>query len=205
MTKRKDTKERILEAAMREFAARGFGGARMDTIARNAEINKAMLHYYFDSKENLYQTVIQNVLEEYVSQFKKIISPHLSPEKLMEEMPKLVITFFSGNQDLIKLIGLELFQNPANITSRVSAVVQRGIIKGPQMLEGLIKKWYQQGLISEPEPIHFAINIMSLSLFAFVVKPMVASIFNRSIEDDEQFFKDRIDSVINVLKRGMLK
>ena len=49
-----ETRARILDAALREFSALGMAGARMDQIAAAAGVNKALLYYHFDSKENLY-------------------------------------------------------------------------------------------------------------------------------------------------------
>lgn len=54
------TKEKIIEAAYKEFAEKGFDGARMQKIAERAKINKAMLHYYYKDKETLYETVIEH-------------------------------------------------------------------------------------------------------------------------------------------------
>ncbi|MES0490971.1 MAG: TetR/AcrR family transcriptional regulator [Leptospirales bacterium] len=55
---KKGTKIRILRAAKKEFASNGFAGARMDSIAKTAKANKAMIHYYFDTKEKLYREVL---------------------------------------------------------------------------------------------------------------------------------------------------
>jgi len=54
-----ETRQRILDAALREFSASGFAGARMDRIATAASVNKALIYYYFDSKENLYAAVLE--------------------------------------------------------------------------------------------------------------------------------------------------
>ncbi len=65
----KDTKKVIIEAAYKEFAEKGFDGARMQKISERANINKAMLHYYFKDKETLYEKVI----EYFHNLFDKII------------------------------------------------------------------------------------------------------------------------------------
>ena len=53
--------DRILAAAALEFAERGFGGARVDRIARRARVNKAMLYYHFKSKQGLYSTLLRGM------------------------------------------------------------------------------------------------------------------------------------------------
>jgi TetR/AcrR family transcriptional regulator len=58
------TRERIMAAAQKEFAAHGFAGARTDTIARRARVNERMIFYCFGSKEGLYRAVLQQKLSE---------------------------------------------------------------------------------------------------------------------------------------------
>src|SRR5215471_12217709 len=60
----KRTRLRILEAALEEFAAKGFAGARVDAIARNAAINKRMLYHYFGGKEGLFQEVVRRKMAQ---------------------------------------------------------------------------------------------------------------------------------------------
>jgi TetR/AcrR family transcriptional regulator len=58
------TQQRILEAALQEFAAKGFAGARVDVIARKARINKRMLYHYFGDKEGLFREVLRRKIAE---------------------------------------------------------------------------------------------------------------------------------------------
>ena len=58
------TRARILSAALKEFAAKGFAGARVDAIARRAAINKRMLYHYFGDKEGLFRAVLRRKIAE---------------------------------------------------------------------------------------------------------------------------------------------
>jgi hypothetical protein len=60
-------------------------------------------------------------------------------------------------------------------------------------------------LISEPDPLHFMMNIVALSIFSFIGKPMVEAISGIHVASDEEFYRRRVASVVHVLKRGMLK
>ena len=60
----RQTQQRILEAALQEFAAKGFAGARVDMIARRARINKRMLYHYFGDKEGLFREVLRRKIAE---------------------------------------------------------------------------------------------------------------------------------------------
>lgn len=67
-----DVEQRILAAARKEFEAKGYAGARMQAIADEAEISKASLHYYFRSKDGIFQRIFDEAFDEYVSIISKL-------------------------------------------------------------------------------------------------------------------------------------
>jgi len=199
------SKEKILLAAQKEFAARGFSGARMETIARSAAINKAMLFYYFSSKENLYRTVLFGVFNEIFGEIGSFISQPLTPDLFLEKFPEIYIRFIARHPDLLRIMVFDLIHNPENVTAAIAEIIHEKMSLGPQPLLGLIKRWHGQGLISEADPLHFMMNIVALSIFSFIGKPMVEAISGIKVENDEDFYRKRIASVVNILQRGMLK
>ncbi len=204
MGKKKDAKERILNAGLKEFSSWGFSGTRMDKIASRAEINKAMLFYYFSSKENLYQEVLRHAVRKILPKIRNIILLERNPKGFLEKLPEIYINFFSENQDFIKMIAFDLIQRTDMIKTTFKETIGTEFHQGPQMVLKKIKKWYDKGAISESDPLHFMINIISLCLFAFIARPIIETIFNQKI-GDQQFIQKRIKSVINLLKQGMLK
>ena len=71
--------EKILAAAAREFAQRGYAGARVDRIARLARVNKAMLYYHFGSKQELYRQLLRDTFGEVAAELEAIAAssqPH---------------------------------------------------------------------------------------------------------------------------------
>ena len=192
-------------SAQKEFADHGFSGARMAAIARAAGINKAMLFYYFSNKENLYRTVIGRVLGEIFSEIKGIVSPQLTPAAFLERFPEIYIRFIARHPDLPRIMVFDLIHNPDNVTAAMAHIVSAGEPFTPHPLLNLIRSWHEQGLISEADPLHFMMNIIALSIFSFIGKPMVEAISGITVASDEDFYRQRIASVANVLKRGMLK
>lgn len=199
------TKERILLAAQKEFAARGYSGARMEAIARGAAINKAMLFYYFSSKDNLYRTVLFGVFSEFFGEIGRIISGQLTPDLFLEKFPEIFIRFIARHPDLLRIMVFDLIHNPENVTTAMAEIIHEKISFKPHPLLELIQRWHAQGLISEADPLHFMMNIVALSIFSFIGKPMVEAISGIKVTSDEDFYRKRIASVVNVLKRGMLK
>jgi AcrR family transcriptional regulator len=199
------TKERILLAAQKEFAARGYSGTRMEAIARGAGSNKAMLFYYFSSKDNLYQTVLHRALVDIFSEIGRFITPAITPEIFLEKFPEIYIRFFARNPDFVRIMVFDLIHNPENVTAAMAEIIHEKMSLGPKPLLGLIKRWHGQGLISEADPLHFMMNIVALSIFSFIGKPMVEAISGIKVANGEDYYRKRIESVINILKRGMLK
>jgi AcrR family transcriptional regulator len=114
------TKERILEAAMEEFSSYGIAGARVDRIAKNAGCNKNMIYIYFENKETLFTTVLQNNLT-------RVYEESFTPDDLPGYAAR-VFDFAISHPDLFRLMawyGLE--QKVVNLTERAS--VQQKKIK----------------------------------------------------------------------------
>jgi AcrR family transcriptional regulator len=201
----RQTKKRILQAAQKEFAARGYSGARMAAIARGAAINKAMLFYYFSSKDNLYRTVLFGVFSEVFGEIGSFVSGQLTPDLFLEKFPEIYIRFIARHPDLLRIMAFDLIHNPENVTAAMAEIIHEKTSFAPRTLLELIKHWHGQGLISEADPLHFMMNIIALSIFSFIGKPMVEAISGIKVENDANFFRERIASVVNVLQRGMLK
>lgn len=202
--KTKGTKHRILEAALAEFSAHGFEGARVDRIAAKADINKAMIFYYFSSKQNLYHTLIKNVLLDFIPQVQKTVLESGTPDRLFETFPALYIRYFSKNKEVIRIIGREMIHAPQNITPLIREVFSSFPTAPSSLFQKILTGWHSKGLISESDPIQLIFNIVPLCLFPFIAQPMVEAIMDVKISDDKEFLEKRIQSITHLLKRGML-
>jgi len=201
-----ETKERILQAAIREFSEGGFDGARMEGIAREAGVNKAMLFYYFSSKKELYKTVIVQAIGALLSEMRNAFADGATPEKLIENIPRVYISFLSSHPYVVKIVGRELTHRPEHIQELLGELVEKSGIGGfKHFLFETFRGWVERGLVREESPEHFMINIISLSLFSFIALPMIEIMAGKEVTRDERFFEKRLQSVVNVLKRGMLK
>jgi len=199
------SKQAILAAARQEFAARGLAGARVERIAQAAGCNKAMLFYYFSSKEKLYRAVLGRALGEIFAEIAGVVHERLTPDDFMERFPAIYIRFLARNLDLPRILVFDLVHNPDNIAAAVVDVFRENTEFNPRRLQDMIRSWHRQGLIAEGDPLHFMLNVVSLSIFSFVARPMVEAISGLKVRNDEAFYRARIQSVARVLKRGMLK
>jgi len=115
-----NTKRAILETAEKTFAEKGFDGARVDEIARKAGVNKALIYYYFNSKEELLQETIKQIIEDTLvfrrkmweqkgDLFSQIDKPEVL-EKAFEGQMEDYFSFFRDRSDIYQIILFELFK-----------------------------------------------------------------------------------------------
>ncbi|PKL40502.1 MAG: hypothetical protein CVV44_02545 [Spirochaetae bacterium HGW-Spirochaetae-1] len=119
-----ETKERILQAAKEEFSDKGFDGARMGAIAKRASANQALLHYYFDTKEKLYEEVLHHYyfLEDEQLIRKEMEGWSLSPEETLYMGIYLLVNLPLGafDPDFIRIISREVAEGRNNLKNLMS-------------------------------------------------------------------------------------
>ncbi|MCX8093372.1 MAG: TetR/AcrR family transcriptional regulator [Candidatus Goldbacteria bacterium] len=110
-----NSKEKILKAAIDEFIEYGFFGARMHRIAKTAGVNKALLHYYFSSKQKLYEHVLDEVTEIILSKINKIENDEKNIQEKIEELLDVYIDIFKNNRDYARMLVYEVIRGGKEI------------------------------------------------------------------------------------------
>lgn len=177
------TQQKIISAARTVFTKKGYAATRTRDIAKEANVNLALLNYYFKSKENLFHIVI---LEKFEKLF-NILSPALSNEKIsLEEKIQLLVNNYmnllSEEEDLPLFILNELKVNSdlfKNVLQQVKAISYPVIDK--QLKE----------LGSSMTTADFIMNIISLSLFPYVAKPLFVSAGLLTMDEFENIMSNR--------------
>lgn len=116
--KAKITKQKILDSAIKVFSEKGFDGARVDEIAARAKVNKAMLYYYFDSKEKLFEELIKQYKEE-VTALKESLTKDidLDCDDKIEAVFQGMYNFMDIKKDILRIIMIEsLKANSQDVT-----------------------------------------------------------------------------------------
>ncbi len=165
MTRQRDankSKEMIISSAMSLFAKDGYDGASVDLIAKNANINKAMIYYYFENKAKLYEVVVKNLLDEIC---KNIVIKSQNCIKPIEELKSFIFTFAKfakENPYLPSLMLVELSAGGKNLPSDMFA----GFKKIFSLLNAILKRGEEKGCFNDVKHIlvHFMI-IGTINLF----------------------------------------
>jgi TetR/AcrR family transcriptional regulator len=180
------TEEKILEAAKTVFHRKGFEGARMQEIADEAGINKALLHYYFRTKDNLFDAVFKAAFREI---FSKLFSTADSKVPLEEKLKTLIgdyIGFLQKNSYIPGFILAELNQNPEKIID----VIKSSPVS-PVMVLDRIKKSVSDEKLGKTDVRDLFINILALCIFPIVARPMIQHIFEFSDKEYDRFIEKR--------------
>lgn len=178
----KSTEQKILEAAKQVFMEKGIDGARMQDIADKAGINKALLHYYFRSKEKLFEMIF---IEEARKFMPKITSIMVSELTLFEKVEKFVgeyIDTLMQNPLLPIFILNEINRNPKEAIKKIFGNQRPPIDKVDEFITKLVKK----GEIKPIKGYELMVNMVSLCIFPFLARPMVQWITRAN---DEEFIK----------------
>jgi TetR/AcrR family transcriptional regulator len=130
-----NTEEKILEAAKTAFMTHGLYGARMQDIANNAGINKALLHYYFRSKEKLFDHIFEGALSKYFEQMQVFSDTSLPIEERLYRYIDNVIDFLSEYPQMAMFIIKEISTNPEVFHEKVKLIKRE---KGVSLLALLV-------------------------------------------------------------------
>jgi AcrR family transcriptional regulator len=169
MTEQKDsTEQRILDAAHNVFLKKGLEGTRMQEIADNAGINKAMLHYYFRSKQKLFEAIFQDILSHAFPDIKGIIFSDLPFEKKITGFVEKYTQMLVKNPYLPSFILKEINRDP-QFLARV--IKEQGV--NPVEFLAVFEKEMEAGIIRKMDPKEIVINLIALIVFPFAAGPML--------------------------------
>lgn len=169
LVKDKSTEEKILDAARKVFVTKGMYGARMQDIADEAGINKALLHYHFENKEKLFETVF---LEAAGQLFPRVNAIFNSDEPLFEKIEKFCdeyITIVIENPYLPLFVMNEMMQDPMYFMKKVWGTRNK---PDPTNFLKQIQEEVEKGNIKPISPLHLLMNLISMTIFPFIAKPM---------------------------------
>ena len=189
-TKESDfTKKKILYAAKKEFAEKGFDGARMSSIASIAEVNQALLHYHFDTKKNLYNCIFDYFIGNKSIEFSELIEAEFNTWNMPTEEKLCAIIY------LLISVNLEAYDVEMN------RILAREASEGSGLLDEFVKKYFLPKIIRIEKIIQDGIResvfeisnpkIFTLSLLIFVTHSLRLEKFMINTEWHDILFKDK--------------
>lgn len=180
-----NTEDKILKAANKVFTQKGFAATRTRDIAAEAGINLALLNYYFRSKKKLFDIVmLENLKKFLVVNLKDIFNNEkLSINQKVQEVVSKYTILLKSNPDLPIFILNEIKNNPQQLAQNLGA---REII-----FQSHFFKQLQSQTSVKISPKQVIINILGLTLFPFIAKPLIKNIMDMDSEDFDDFVDER--------------
>jgi TetR/AcrR family transcriptional regulator len=175
--KPEETRKAILQAAVKEFASHGIDGARTDSIARAARVNKALLYYYYKDKETLYGSALDHAFGQQATRMLEVLQRDLPPrEKILTYMGEYFdfIASHPLNRDLAQR---EMMRSGHGSThfQRVAKTYFQPLFKG---LSLVIRAGIEAGEFRPVDPLQFIPSMVALVVFYFVGAPIMKAAAN---------------------------
>lgn len=182
------TRKTLLQAAIREFTEKGYGGARIDNIAERAGLNKRLLYHYFGDKDALYLAALESVYVDIRSAEHGLNLEDEDPIEAIRKLVRFTWDHFLAHPEFLGLLATEnlhkakhlkkskvIFGLHTPLTSLISTIIKRGTASGE----------FRKGL----DPIKLYITIASLGWFYLANRWTLSTIFHQDLTADPELKK----------------
>lgn len=187
----RDTEALILQAAEREFLEKGYSGAKTTAIAQAAGVTHAMLHYYFRTKEKLFEKIVADKMDKLKRvMFGVIGNPDLPLRERLKQGVEQHFDFIAENPHLPRFIFNELHEHPERI-DQVKNSIASIAAKAITTLQNEIDRKAASGECRPVDARMLILDIASLNLFPFVAAPLISSSFGKLFEGRDEFLEMR--------------
>ena len=187
------TEQKIIEAAEIVFHEKGFDGARMQEIADKASINKGLLHYYFKSKDALFDAIFNMALKKMSGTINSILKMDISLEEKMNLIIDSYMNLLLRNSSLPRFVITELNKDSDRFIKKYLSGEINNVFAN---FINSVQKEIDAGKIKPINPKHLFMNMISMILFPFIGKPMIQVLigvdnkeFNKLIQERREHIK----------------
>ncbi len=186
-----NTEQKILDAAKDVFQQKGLTGARMQEIADKAGINKALLHYYYRTKDKLFEKVFDIAFSLFIPKVKEMMSGDTPISEKIEFFVENYINLLHKHPYIPGFVISELNRNPqilVNIFEKNVGLQKNDII---QKLDKQINDEVQKGILKPISAHNLMTNVVSLCIFPIVAKPVLKGVLFNNDDKEYKVFLDQ--------------
>ena len=199
---RQSKEQQILAAAEQEFLTKGYDGARTTSIAQAAGVTHAMLHYYFRTKEQLFERIVDEKFETMShSMFAIMGDPSLPIVERIKGGIAAHFDFIAANPLLPRFVINEIISRPERyklLYKRVGAVIDNVYCD----LQFEIDRSAERGEIERVDVKMLFVSILSLNIFTFLAYPFMEPLMGELMANRERFLAERkAENIETILRR----
>ena len=197
----KNTETLILDTARQVFVEKGFDGARMQEIADEAGINKALLHYYYRSKQKLFEAIFDESFQKIIPRVLEFMESSMPLADKIESFINSYIDLLITEPHLPSFVLHELNRNPYRIGNMI---LKSGI--NPKLIKEQLAKQMSKEDYTKIDPLELVVNMISLCIFPFVARPILQTVlFDKDSEKYKQFINSRKQEVTRFILNALEK
>ncbi|MCB9032888.1 MAG: TetR/AcrR family transcriptional regulator [Chitinophagales bacterium] len=179
-----ETEILIKETARKIFHEKGFAATKTRDIAKAANINLALVNYYFRSKKKLYDIIMLESIQHILNGVLPILNDkHTSIEEKLEQFVIHYTDLLIENPDVPTFILNEIRQNPEELIKKI------GVFK--QIKKSYLLEQFKQEVNYKINPIHIGINTMAFIAFPFIAMPLIKNVFQLPDVQYNSILKER--------------
>jgi len=198
------TREKILATAQQIFIEKGKDGARMQEIADLAEVNKAMLFYYFSNKDLLYLEVLRSVVRRLFEKVNEVVISEQTPRKKLEQYVEAYINFLIENEGLPRIMLREIASGGEVIGKIFKEAIAEGTNPISENILAMLEDSMRKGEFRQVDPVQTIVSITGMCLISFIASPIIREIFAHQAIDQGKFMQQRKDSIVDLLENGLI-
>ncbi len=195
-----DTSAKILKAAEDEFLEKGYGGARMLSIASRAGISHSMLHYYFTSKEELFNNVFNSKMDLIADILSGIYQEDKSLTDIIRTFSEKQFETIRSNAGFCLFVVRDVIRDEENLR-RALAIMTERFSPYFEKFKAALDEEIKAGRIREISPANLIMNVVSLNISTFLATPVIRNLMPGV--DIDQFLNERKESNIGFILSGL--
>ncbi len=171
-----ESRAAILKAAIAEFAEHGIAGARTDNIAHAANVNKALLYYYFKDKDALYEAVLDHVFKGLLQRVMPVLESKLAPREKMLEYVAAYFDYIAANPRFPRVVQGEWMQLGARGSARMQRIAKEYFRPIFEKLVGVLRDGIRAGEFRAVNPLDFLPSVAAIIVFYFTAAPLMKTL-----------------------------
>ena len=197
------TQQQILRAAMAEFSERGLGGARMDSIAERASINKRLIYYYFGNKEALFLAALETTYADIREAERALRLEAFEPADALRKLVAFTWKHYLAHPEFLTLLNSENLHRARHL--KQSKRIREMNSPLVQMLADVLERGRQGGVFrGGVDPVQLYISIAGLAYFYLSNNPTLSTIFGRDLMS-QKALSERLSHITEVVMGYLLR
>ncbi len=198
----KDIESTILKAASSVFVKDGYDGARMSGIAEKAGINKALLHYYFRSKNHLFQMVFERIMHEFFSAIFREVTMDADFRSYLENFVSAYLNTISKKPYVIRFMIWELGHGSGTVNDLIGRIMKKWEIREMPIITA-VQRAVERGEIRAVDPTQLFISIIALCIFPFAARPILENKVEGLKVLSKEFVEARKEAILDLIWNGI--